>query len=151
MSVLPEERFIDLLKQITEIPLTFLPDEIEISRSAVPLLMWVARTPGCGVLDIAKGLQLSPPTISVGIHRLVNDGWIERRKDPSDQRVRPLFLTSKGDAVVQQIRDHRKRVVRVFLAGLTPDEQQLFFSLMEKAVKAMVGAITAEDTRSGHS
>jgi DNA-binding MarR family transcriptional regulator len=143
MPILPEERFIELIKQIAEIPRSFLPDDIDLSHSAIPLLMWVSRTPGCGVLDIAKGLHLSPPTISVGIHRLVKDGWLERRKDPNDQRVRPLYLTSKGNQAVQQIKAHRKQVVRVFLAGLTPNEQQQLFSLMEKAVKAMVSTMAA--------
>ena len=76
ISASPEERFVELIKRISEVPLAFLPDDLELSRSAVPLLMWVSRSPGCGVLDIARGLQLSAPTISVGIHRLVKDGWL---------------------------------------------------------------------------
>lgn len=144
MSALPEERFAELIKRITEIPLAFLPDDIELSRSAVPMLMWISRSPGCGVLDIAKGLQLSPPTISVAIHRLVKNGWLERRRDPRDHRVRPLFLTSKGENMIQHIKNHRHNTVRLFLAGLTPDEQKQFFSLMEKAINAMADSLNAE-------
>lgn len=140
MQDLPEERFVDLIKQFAHIPLMFLPDDIELSSSAVPLLMWVSRSPGCGVLDIAKGLQLSPPTISVGIHRLVKGGWLERRQDPQDQRLRPLYLTAKGNEVVCRVKAHRIRIVRIFLAGLTSEEQQLLYALMEKAVNRMTAS-----------
>lgn len=144
MKSLPEERFVELIRQITQIPVMFLPDDVELSRSAVPLLMWVSHSPGCGVLDIAKGLQLSPPTISVGIRRLVKDGWLERRQDPQDQRVRPLYLTAKGIKVINQVKTHRIHMVRIFLAGLTSDEQQQLFALMEKAVKTMAASIFDE-------
>jgi len=147
MSVLPEERFAELIKRITEIPLAFLPEDIDLSRSAVPLLMWISRSPGCGVLDIAKGLHLSPPTISVGIHRLVKNGWLERRRDPRDHRVRPLYLTTKGENIIEHIKDHRRATVRLFLAGLTLDEQKQFFSLMEKAITAMADSMNAAGER----
>ncbi len=145
ISASPEERFVELIKRISEVPLTFLPDDLELSRSAVPLLMWVSRSPGCGVLDIARGLQLSAPTISVGIHRLVKDGWLERRRNPNDHRVRPLFLTVKGENMAQRIKTHRRKVFRLFLAGLTPDEQQQFFKLMEKAINAIVESMGVVD------
>ncbi len=145
ISASPEERFVELIKRISEVPLTFLPDDLELSRSAVPLLMWVSRSPGCGVLDIARGLQLSAPTISVGIHRLVKDGWLERRRNPNDHRVRPLFLTVKGENMAQRIKTHRRKVFRLFLAGLTPDEQQQFFKLMEKTINAIVESMGVVD------
>ena len=138
ISASPEERFVELIKRISEVPLAFLPDDLELSRSAVPLLMWVSRSPGCGVLDIARGLQLSAPTISVGIHRLVKDGWLERRRNPNDHRVRPLYLTAKGKNMAQRIKTHRHKAFRLFLAGLTPGEQQQFFKLMEKDINAIV-------------
>jgi DNA-binding MarR family transcriptional regulator len=147
MSALPEERFAELIKRITEIPLAYLPEDIELSRSAIPLLMCVSRSPGCGVLDIAKGLRLSPPTISVGIHRLVKDGWLERRRDPSDHRVRPLYLTAKGKDMIDHIKHHRNDTVRLFLAGLTADEQKQFFFLMEKAINAMADSMNAKGDR----
>jgi len=137
MSTLPVDRFISLIKQISGLPLGQLPGDIDLSRSAIPLLMWVSRTPGCGVLDIAKGLQLSPPTISVGIHRLVKGGWLERRTDPADQRTRPLYLTSKGEALITRIKAHRTQMIKAFLAGLTPEEQQQLLDLMDKSVRAM--------------
>ena len=139
MPTLPEDRFISLIKQIGDLPLSQLPSDLELTRSAIPLLMWVSRSPGCGVLDIAKGLQLSAPTISVGIRRLVKGGWLERRADPADQRTRPLFLTEKGKAFSTRIKTHRVQMVKTFLAGLTSEEQKQLLDLMEKAVKAMEG------------
>lgn len=144
MSISPEARFIDLFKQIGRLPIVHLPEEVELSASAVALLLWVSRSPGCGVLDIAKGLHLSPPTISVGTHRLAKEGWLERCKDPQDRRSRPLYLTAKGEKLIQRVREHRTQMLRIFLSGLTLDEQELLMNLLERAVGAMEESIVGQ-------
>jgi DNA-binding MarR family transcriptional regulator len=137
MSSLPETRFINLLKYVSSLPLMRLPEDVELSPPAVALLSWISRSPGCGVLDIAKGLQLSPPTISVGIRRLVKEDWLERRNDPNDRRAHPLFLTAKSERLIAHVRAHRTRMLQTFLSGLTPEEQEQLLHLLERGVKAL--------------
>jgi DNA-binding MarR family transcriptional regulator len=145
MSSLQETRFINLLKHISTLPLIRLPEDIELSRPAVTVLLWISRSPGCGVLDIAKGLQLTPPTISVGIRRLEKAGWLERRNDPEDRRARPLFLTPKGEVIVAQVRVHRTQILGTFLSGLTQEEQEQLVHLLERGVNAMEAALVEKN------
>jgi DNA-binding MarR family transcriptional regulator len=134
----PENHLYNILRHITTLPLMQLPENIELSRPATTLLSWVSTSPGCGVVDIARGLQLSPPTISVGIRRLVKGGWLERRYDPEDRRARPIYLTPKGEEFMARLRAHQTVMFRIFLSGLNDDEQVQLLGLLERAVDAMV-------------
>jgi len=141
MVTTPETRLSNLLRHLSTLPLLQLPDDIELSRPAITLLTWVSASPGCGVIDIAKGLQLSPPTISVGIRRLIQGDWLKRRSDPKDRRTSPIYLTPKGDDFLLRLRKHQTRMFKVFLSGLTMDEQDLLLSLLERALESMVEPI----------
>ena len=77
------------------------------------------------------------PTVSVGVRRLIKDGWMEQRDDPNDGRARPLFLTEKGDAFVNSIRQHRTQTIKLFLSGLSTDEQEQLISLLDRAINAL--------------
>jgi len=113
----PENRMLDLLKRMSKLPMMKPPSESPLSMPQVTMLNWVARSPGCGVREIAQGLHVTPPTISVGVRRLIKDGWLEQKNDPDDRRSRPLFLTDKGEAFVDIIQQHRAQTIKSFLSG----------------------------------
>ena len=137
MNLSPENRLLNQIRKIGMLPLLRIPEGVALSPPSIALLSWVSRTPGCGVLEIAKGLQLSAPTISVGIRRLVKDGWLERRDDPNDRRARPLFLTPKSETLMVEIRKHRSEMLSFFLSGLNIEEQNQLLNLMERAINQM--------------
>ena len=141
----PEARLLNLFKRMHSLPVQHIPEDIDLSPQAFFLLNWVSRSPGCGVLDIAKGLRLAPPTISVGTRRLVKAGWLERRQDPQDRRGKPLFLTPEGEGLINHVRQHRFQMLKSFLSGLTPDEQEQFLDLLEKAVTAMEASLENDE------
>jgi DNA-binding MarR family transcriptional regulator len=133
----PENRMLDLLKRLRKLPMMKPPSESPLSMPQVTMLNWVAHSPGCGVLDIAQGLQVTPPTVSVGVHRLVREGWLEQKNNPNDRRARPLFLTDKGQAFVETIQDHRSNMIKLFLSGLSDNEQEQLISLLDRAISAL--------------
>ena len=137
MQISLETRLLNVLGQLSTLSVLQLPDDIELSRPAITLLTWISTSPGCGVIDIARGLHLSPPTISVGIHRLVKGGWLVRRHDPEDRRSRQNFLTKKGMDFLAGIRGHQIKMFKVFLSSLTIEEQEQLVSLLERTVEAM--------------
>ena len=132
-----EARFLEVLKRLRSFPLFHLPDDIKLSRPAVTLISWIDSLPGCGVVDIADGLGLSPPTISVGIRRLVKGGWLEQRKDPNDGRSKLIFLTPKGDVFMGRLRIHQTKIFNVFLSALNQNEQDHLLGLLEKALESI--------------
>ena len=133
----PENRMLDLLKRMSRLPVMKPPSESPLSMPQVAMLNWVARSPGCGVREIAQGLHVTAPTISVGVRKLIKDGWLEQREDPQDRRARPLFLTEKGDAFVEIIQQHRSQTIKLFLSGLSNSEQEQLISLLDRAISAL--------------
>jgi MarR family transcriptional regulator for hemolysin len=136
----PENRMIDLLKRMSRLPVMKPPSESPLSMPQVAMLNWVAHSPGCGVREIAQGLCVTPPTISVGVRKLIKDGWLEQKEDPNDRRARPLFLTEKGDAFVEIIHKHRNQTIKAFLSGLSTNEQEQLISLLDRAISALESA-----------
>lgn len=136
----PEEQMMKLLQRMSALPMMTPPKESPLSMPQAALLNRVARFPGCGVLDIAKGLNLTPPTVSVGIRRLIKDGWLEQRSDPHDRRARPLFLTEKGVDFVGEMVIHNTKMLKLFLSGLSNDEQEQLVCLLDRAVSALENA-----------
>ena len=142
----PENRMLDLLKRMSKLPMMKPPSESPLSMPQVTMLNWVARSPGCGVREIAQGLHVTPPTISVGVRRLIKDGWLEQKNDPDDRRSRPLFLTDKGEAFVDIIQQHRTQTIKSFLSGLSTNEQEQLISLLDRAINALETAQIQETT-----
>ncbi len=143
-STQPENQLVLLFKRMSDLPMMKPPSESPLSMPQVAMLNWVARSPGCGVRDIAAGLHVTPPTVSVGIRRLVEDGWLEQSNDPDDRRARPIFLTEKGTEWVAHFREHRTQMLRRFLSGLDNDEQEQLICLLERAISALEEAQQSE-------
>ncbi len=90
--------------------------------------------------DIEKEFQLSHPTVSGILSRLEQKGFIELRTDPSDRRCKRVYVLPKGrachDLMHQTIQQNEKRIVE----GFTPEEQEQFGTLLQRAITNMGGS-----------
>src|SRR5215831_7915779 len=53
--------------------------------------------------ELADRLGIEAPTLARLLDRMAADGWIERRADSNDRRVKSIFLTPKASALIRQI------------------------------------------------
>ena len=138
VSSLPaEERLLGLFDRLRRSALGQYPhEESGVTGPQLALLEWVATWPGCGIQDLADGLRLTAPTVSVGVRRLEEAGLLERQPDPADGRAIHLFLTPPGQALQQRARAFRLSKMRQLLAALTPAEQETLLILLERAITA---------------
>jgi DNA-binding MarR family transcriptional regulator len=132
-----EDKLKVLLKRLRSLHLLRIPSDCELTPSQIGMLAWIARSPGCGVLEIAAALGLTAPTVSVGVQRLTKEGWLERRLDPDDRRAKPIFLTERSAVFMKSLRTHQERSLKLFLSGLKLGEQEELLILFEKAVSNM--------------
>ncbi len=134
---LAEERFFVVMKRIRKLGLdTHSLGNGAASPAQMSLLDWIAASPGCGVQDIADGMRLTPPTISVGVRKMEESNLVERKPNPLDARSVQFFLTRRGQALQRQIQTSHQQKFRRLLAGLTPQEQEMLLQLMERALQA---------------
>ena len=109
-------------------------EDVGISSAQLTLLEWIATSPGCSLQDLADGLALTPPTVSVGVRKLEEVGLLERRPDPTDGRAWQFELTATGNTLWHRVQHYRNEKTRRLLGGLTPEEQQTLLSLLERAL-----------------
>lgn len=131
------KQFLEIMERLRKLGLgNPLSGTALVSPAQMALLDWITTSDGCGVQDIADGLGLTPPTVSVGVRRLEETGLLRRKPNSQDRRAVQLFLTTKGQALQRQSQSFRRRKLELVLSGLTPSEQEMLLGLLEKALRA---------------
>ena len=113
--------------------------ELGLSLSHLRALHMLAPGRTMAMKDLAEQLDLTPPSVTALTRRLVQTGMVRRRAHAEDSRVALLSLTDEGQALLEQLYQDQVARMEQLLAGLTPEEQQLFLDLLERAVRAMQG------------
>jgi MarR family transcriptional regulator for hemolysin len=66
-------------------------------------LVRLADCEGVTQVRLAELTDLEPMTLLRILDRMESEGWLERRSDPRDRRVRCLYLTSKAKPLLDDI------------------------------------------------
>ena len=73
------------------------------------------------------------------LSRLEQKGFLELRTDPEDRRIKRIYVLEKGmqchEVMHQTIQENEQRMVQ----GFTPEEQELFLSFLQRAIRNMGG------------
>lgn len=134
---LPGERFFQLMSRLRNFGVgSSASGTALVSHAQIALMDWIAASDGCGVQDIADGLNLTPPTVSVGVKRLEEAGLLKRKPHPQDKRAVQFFLTAKGQSLQKQSQTFRRQKLELILSGLSPAEQETLLTLLSKALQA---------------
>ena len=132
-----ERQLLALFKRLQKIGLNRCPHfEEVISPAQMALLEQVIQQPGCGVQDVANALNLSAPTVSVGVGKLEERDLVERQPDPKDRRSVQFFITPAGKALHSKFNLARLEKFRRLLSGLTSQEQANLLNLLERALQS---------------
>ncbi len=90
--------------------------------------------------DVEAEFHLSHPTVSGLLSRLEQKGFIELRTDPDDRRCKRIYILEKGhqchDLMHHTIQTNERRIVE----GFTPEEQEQFAALLQRAITNMGGS-----------
>jgi DNA-binding MarR family transcriptional regulator len=73
--------------------------------------------------DLAELMNMSAPSMTRLVEILEEAGWVERRRDPRDQRCLLLVLSTLGRKTIDTLRDEVSTQLGAELADLTADER----------------------------
>ena len=139
-----EAKMLHLWNRVRELRLGEFPhDKFDLTVSQMELIMFVGRFPGAHLQDVAEGLKLTSPTVSVGIRKLEEEGLIERKPDPNDGRAACFFLTEVSMSALLQLTQAGLSGMRRFLSHLDQEEQSQLHLLLEKAVSGVEKDVSA--------
>lgn len=131
----PEEKALRLFKRLRQLDFDHCPGVSGlISPAQMTLLDKITEDPGCGVQDIADRLDISPPTVSVGVNKLEESGLVMRKPNPEDGRSVQFFPTVSGETLHKKFQQSRLKKFRRLLAGLDSQEQDTLLELLERAL-----------------
>lgn len=83
------------------------------------------------ISELARRIQVHPPTVTQMVDVLVRKGWVERYHDAQDRRVVHSRLTPSGRAQLEVVKSGMMaRTCRV-LDRLTPTEQQTILAALD--------------------
>ncbi|QEU94870.1 MarR family winged helix-turn-helix transcriptional regulator [Streptomyces kanamyceticus] len=114
--------------------------------SELELLRYVHAEPGTTVGVLARELGLHASNASATVRGLVNQGLLEREKDPNDGRVVRLRPTLKADQGMALIENAWSEMFADALA-LLGDEQRTALAASVPALEALAAALKERRTR----
>ena len=74
-----------------------------ITRAQWLVLTRLHRRPGASHSELAEMMEVEKATAGRMIDRLVANGWVERRSEPGDKRVKRVYLTPEAERVHKRI------------------------------------------------
>ena len=86
--------------------------------------------------QLARGLAVTPPNITVLLDRLVARGLVERTRSASDARVQHLRVTAAGAELAQQATRRLLEAEAAALAPLSTAERGMLIELLHKVALA---------------
>src|SRR5580658_4649472 len=95
----------------------------------------VRATPGVDQIGVSSKVGLDRTTVVGIVDRLERKGLLARRPDPSDRRVRQLFLTPAGKERLVEMRAATDRVQKRLLAPLGPKECAQFVEYLTRIIE----------------
>lgn len=112
---------------------------IGVTRPQSQVLSVLKRKEGINQGGLAEILEVEPITAGRMIDRLQDAELVERRPDPEDRRAWRLYLTPRGEELLDQLRPFAMETFEIALEGLSEAERA--------GLMAMLGRIRANLSR----
>jgi DNA-binding MarR family transcriptional regulator len=101
-----------------------------LTRAQWAVLAHLQRTEGSSQAQLADILDIEPITLVRLVDRLEAAGWVVRRPDPDDRRIRRLFLTETAKPLMEQFQELAEATRAAALNGLSAAEREQLTALL---------------------
>ena len=107
------------------------------------LMVRLVKEEGVAQARLAELLEIEPISVSRLLDRMEEGGWVERRQDASDRRVRMIFPTEKSRKTFGEVKSVAVEVFDQAMAGLSPEERRATIHGLATIVENLGAAETA--------
>lgn len=114
--------------------------ELGLTRSQWWVLTHLYFREGITQTEFSAVLEIERASLGRLLDRLEEKGWLERRADPADRRIKRVYLTGEVEPLMRTMRARAASVRSITLAGLAPEEAE---RLIENLVRVKSN-LTAE-------
>lgn len=82
--------------------------------------------------EVAADLNITVGTLTTAINRLINKGYVERKRIEEDRRVVQIQLTKKGKLAYRLHDKFHADMIKDTVEGLNDDEEEVLIRSLEK-------------------
>nr|WP_321292416.1 MarR family transcriptional regulator [uncultured Trichococcus sp.] len=113
--------------------------EYDLTRGQYLYLIRICENPGIIQEKLAEMIKVDRTTASRAIKKLESNGFIAKKADPENKKIKHIFPTEKGKEVFPNISKENEHSEQVALQGLSEDESALLIGLLQKVRKNVEG------------
>ena len=112
-----------------------------ITRAQWLVLTRLHRYPGASQTELADMMEVERASAGRMIDRLEANGWVERRAERRDRRIKRVYLTSEAERVHRRIWRVAEATVDEALADLSAREGAQLMKLLTRVKKSLVAVV----------
>lgn len=109
--------------------------EYDLTKGQYLYLVRICEHPGIIQEKLAEMIKVDRTTASRAIKKLEKNGFIERREDKYNKKIKKIFPTMKGENVYPKIKSENDYSNSVALAGFSEREVEIISHLLQRVRK----------------
>lgn len=118
--------------KLEELILRSVEDQIDLSISELHMLDAISKggDRGLTISDIAQKLEITLPSVTVAINKMVKKGYVQKLRSQKDGRVIHVVLTRQGKRINMAHRYFHEQMVRSVAEMIDDDEKKVLLNGM---------------------
>ncbi|OBG70327.1 MarR family transcriptional regulator [Mycobacterium sp. E3298] len=109
--------------------------EIDLTKGQYLYLVRIYENPGIIQEKLAELIKVDRTAAARAIQKLESQGFIEKKNDDTNKKIKRLFTTEKGDQAYPFLKREGDYSNAVALAGFSPEETEALFQFLQRIRK----------------
>ena len=106
--------------------------DIGLTRAQWQIIYLLNGNDGLTQTEIAERLVMAKAPLGKIVDRLENDGWVQRRDDASDRRVKRVFITDSVPPLIEPVSELVDEISERAMRGISAAERRKLFALLSR-------------------
>lgn len=100
----------------------------------ISLLELISKEDGLSQKEIARKLNIRPPTAAVSVKRMERAGLLIKEADVNDKRISHIYITDKGRKIVLDLDISNREMSRIIFDGIGATDIKIFKNVLSTMV-----------------
>ncbi|WP_099222048.1 MarR family winged helix-turn-helix transcriptional regulator [Listeria costaricensis] len=106
--------------------------EFDLTKGQYLYLVRICENPGIIQEKLAELVRVDRTTVARAVKKLEVNGFIERRSDPANKKIKKIYPTQLGNEVFPHIKDENHYSNQVALQGFSEEEIDQIYALLQR-------------------
>lgn len=106
--------------------------EYDLTKGQYLYLVRICENPGIIQEKLAEMIKVDRTTAARAIQKLETNGFIEKRNDEHNKKIKKLFPTTKGKTIFPIIKRENDHSNNIALTGFSAEETEQIFQLLKR-------------------